>query len=52
MSRHRMNTLPLPNPGEKDQEKVNQQLMDCLKILQTWDSEKEKRIQELERKVG
>jgi hypothetical protein len=47
-----MTSLPYPDPGEKDQSKVNQQLMDCIKILQTWDSEKEKRIQELERKVG
>ena len=43
-----MNTLPLPDPGEKDQEKVNKILIEDMRILMYRNAEIERRLQALE----
>jgi len=46
-------TLPtIPNPGEKDQQKVNQQIVNCLQNLFKRDEDKEKRLRARENTRG
>jgi len=46
-------TLPtLPNPGEKDQRKTNEQIISCIQNLFKRDEDKEKRIRKLEEGFG
>lgn len=44
----RVTMPPLPNPKDTDQRKVNQQLVDSLKLLFQRDSDKEQRLRKIE----
>jgi len=47
----RQNTMPLPDPNEKDQKKVNKLLVEVIRILMYRNAQLERRVQALETEI-